>query len=283
MTEREQIDVCSGRTDESLLRRLLILLTIKSAYIRAIHQPPGFDYRRMDLSLPTSTFKVDGQELRGWEIRLFKSNLGIQRKDVLVEEIYQCCAMIHRPALAGQRGTNGTYNKVYWNDKAEEAVEMLNFLKVDQIVKAYDGLVMKNGPPSNNVNGRARTSTSNSSGVPNLHGHPHGSASTVMGGVMGGGGGGSGSGSGSGGHGGHSLSSSSAAASGMVHPHGGHGHGSSHTTITNGITSSMSMTAASGSNPGMVSNVSGLRRMATEQPTRRSSEDPARIHAGLTH
>lgn len=146
MTERQ--------SDEIVLRRVLIILTIKSAYIKAIQQPPGFDYRRMECSLPHQTFKVDGQELQGWEIRLFKANLGIQRKEVLVEEVYQCCAMIYR---------GGSKNRVYWNDKEGEATEMLNFLKVDQIVKAYDGLTIRNGAPSNNVNGRARVNGASSS------------------------------------------------------------------------------------------------------------------------
>lgn len=131
----------------------MIILTVKSAYIKAIQQPPGFDWRRMECSLPNETFKVDGTELAGWEIRLFKANLGIQRKEVLVEEVYQCCAMIYR---------GGSRNKVFWNDREGEATEMLNFLKVDQIVKAYDGLAVKNGAPSNNVNGRARLNGSTS-------------------------------------------------------------------------------------------------------------------------
>jgi hypothetical protein len=151
LTDREQRDVTSGGADEVTLRRVLIILTVKSAYIKAIQQPPGFDYRRMECSLPNETFKVDGTELSGWEIRLFKANLGIQRKEVLVEEVYQCCAMIYR---------GGQGNRVFWNDREGEATEMLNFLKVDQIVKAYDGLAVKNGAPSNNVNGRARVNGS---------------------------------------------------------------------------------------------------------------------------
>lgn len=182
LTEREQRDVSAGgaNADEVLLRRLLIILTIKSAYIKAIQQPSGFDYRRMECLLPTQTFKVDGQELVGWEIRLFKANLGIQRKDLLVEEVYQCCAVIYRGVPGGTGGggipggvgigAGGKKNKIYWNDREGEATEMLNFLKVDQIVKAYDGLVLKNGAPSNNVNGRARVGSSGvvspGSGVP---------------------------------------------------------------------------------------------------------------------
>jgi hypothetical protein len=124
----------------------------------------------MECQLPTQTFKVDGHELVGWEIRLFKANLGIQRKELLVEEVYQCCAVIYRGVPGGTGGggipggvgigAGGKKNKIYWNDREGEATEMLNFLKVDQIVKAYDGLVLKNGAPSNNVNGRARVSSS---------------------------------------------------------------------------------------------------------------------------
>ncbi|KAG9057717.1 hypothetical protein FS842_004636 [Serendipita sp. 407] len=178
LTDREQRDVLNGNSEEVLLRRILIILTIKGAYFKAIHQPPGFDYRRMECSLPHQLFKVDGHELSGWEIRMFKANLGIQRKETLVEEVYQCCAMIYRgPAIVqalnqqqqqqqqqlhvtgGMPVVQGK-NRVYWNDKEGEATEMLNFLKVDQIVKAYDGLVLRNGPTTNVVNGRARTSVS---------------------------------------------------------------------------------------------------------------------------
>lgn len=148
LTEREQRDVLSGNSDETLLRRILIILTIKTAYIKAIQQPPGFDYRRMECSLPTQQFRVDNHELLGWEIRMFKANLGIQRKEALVEEVYQCCAMIHR---------GGRVNRVYWNDKEGEATEMLNFLKVDQIVRAYDGLGVRNGQASSSAGGRTRT------------------------------------------------------------------------------------------------------------------------------
>jgi len=121
----------------------------------------------MECQLPSQTFKVDGHELVGWEIRLFKANLGIQRKELLVEEVYQCCAVIYRGGAGSAGGGNagaagGKKNKIYWNDREGEATEMLNFLKVDQIVKAYDGLVLKNGAPSNNVNGRARVSNSGS-------------------------------------------------------------------------------------------------------------------------
>lgn len=134
----------------------------------------------MECQLPTQTFKVDGHELVGWEIRLFKANLGIQRKELLVEEVYQCCAVIYRgvPGVGGPGGLNpaaaaaamaaayppGKRNKIYWNDREGEATEMLNFLKVDQIVKAYDGLVLRNGAGSNNVNGRARVSGSSGGG-----------------------------------------------------------------------------------------------------------------------
>lgn len=127
----------------------------------------------MECSLPRSTFLVDNRPLSGWEIRLFKANLGIQRKDALVEEVYQCCAMIYRGgSLNGGGGVGGTAgNQVYWNDKEGEATEMLNFLKVDQIVKAYDGLSSKGSKVRSSTTGGLATG---SGAHAHSHSQPHG-------------------------------------------------------------------------------------------------------------
>lgn len=159
MTELEQRDISTGGSDEVLLRRLLIVLTIKQAYIKAINQPPGFDFRRMECNLPRERFTVDGRTLKGWEIRMFKATLGIQRNSDVQEEVYQCCAMIFR---------GWSENRVSWNNKEGEGDTMLNFLKVDQIVKAYDGLGSRHSSssstskPSTNPESRKRSAPSRS-------------------------------------------------------------------------------------------------------------------------
>lgn len=120
--------------DEVLFRRILIMLSFKQAYINAINQPAGFDFRRIscDFQPGKERVTVDGKTLVGWEVYMFKSNLGVQRRETIVEEIYQCCALIYRG------WSNG--NQWNWNSKKGDMDDSLNFLKVDQIVKAYDGL-----------------------------------------------------------------------------------------------------------------------------------------------
>lgn len=134
LTDSEQNNAMSMGVDEVLFRRILIMLSFKQAYINAINQPAGFDFRRIscDFQPGKERVTVDGKPLVGWEVYMFKSNLGVQRRETIVEEIYQCCALIFRGWANG--------NQWNWNSKKGDMDESLNFLKVDQIVKAYDGL-----------------------------------------------------------------------------------------------------------------------------------------------
>ena len=52
LTIQELEQVKADPTDEVMLRRLCIILALKQAYIRAIGQPLGFDYSRLDFDVP---------------------------------------------------------------------------------------------------------------------------------------------------------------------------------------------------------------------------------------
>lgn len=82
--------------DDVTLRRLCVILTLKTAYIRALGRQLGFDLSRVDCDIPQQMIRVDGSVLTGWEFRLFKANLGVDRNGILVEETYQCAVAIFR-------------------------------------------------------------------------------------------------------------------------------------------------------------------------------------------
>ena len=51
---------------EVVLRRLCILLCLKQAYIRAIGQPIGFDWSRLEFNIENDTARGDQLLLKGW-------------------------------------------------------------------------------------------------------------------------------------------------------------------------------------------------------------------------
>ncbi|CAE6488674.1 unnamed protein product [Rhizoctonia solani] len=63
-------------SDEVKLRRLYILWTMKESYTKALGQPIGFDFARIECDIPHRTIRVDGEPLLGWEFRLFRANTG---------------------------------------------------------------------------------------------------------------------------------------------------------------------------------------------------------------
>ena len=65
--------------EEAVLRRLTILLAMKQAYIRAIGQPLGFDWSRLEFDVPAKTARGDDLPLTGWEFRVFTAKLGVLR------------------------------------------------------------------------------------------------------------------------------------------------------------------------------------------------------------
>jgi 4'-phosphopantetheinyl transferase len=123
------LDVSLG--EEVVLRRLCILLALKSAYIKAIGQPIGFDWSRLEFNISEETCSGDGQPLTGWEFRLYKAHLGVQRRGVLIEEGYQC-------VTAHFRGTPDS--KFVWQDNNKDLESWVQFINIDQMTNVIPKL-----------------------------------------------------------------------------------------------------------------------------------------------
>ncbi|QRW26445.1 kinetochore protein Mis12/MTW1 [Rhizoctonia solani] len=111
--------------DEVKLRRLYILWTLKESYTKALGQPIGFDFSRIECDIPHRQIRVDGEPLLGWEFRLFRANTGVLRKGTLVEESYQCTTAIYR---------GGNTTKLLWEheDGVGEGDKWLRFARQNQ-------------------------------------------------------------------------------------------------------------------------------------------------------
>jgi len=117
--------------DEVALRRLCTILALKAAYIKAIGQPAGFDYARLEFNIPLKTASGDGHPLQGWEFRIFAASLGVARRDVLVEEKYQCVCAFFR----GSREST-----FVWHESARDLESWVQFINIDQMVKVIPKL-----------------------------------------------------------------------------------------------------------------------------------------------
>lgn len=112
--------------EDVILRRLCILLSLKQAYVKAIGQPLGFDYSRLEFDIPGEKAWGDGHPLQGWEFRIFKASLGVARKDVLVEEHYECVTAFFR----------GTQESTFvWYESTKQLESWVQFITIDQMVK----------------------------------------------------------------------------------------------------------------------------------------------------
>ncbi|KAI0298978.1 hypothetical protein B0F90DRAFT_1729736 [Multifurca ochricompacta] len=131
LTELEISFLSPSLGDEVVLRRLCILLALKSAYIRAIGQPIGFDWSRLEFNISEETCSGDGQPLTGWEFRLYKAHLGVQRRGILVEESYQC-------VTAHFRGTPDS--KFVWQDNNKDLESWVQFINIDQMTNVIPKL-----------------------------------------------------------------------------------------------------------------------------------------------
>jgi 4'-phosphopantetheinyl transferase len=60
LTPLELSFISPDQPDEVILRRLCALLTLKQAYIKAIGQPMGFDFSRLEFNIPAQTAHGDG-------------------------------------------------------------------------------------------------------------------------------------------------------------------------------------------------------------------------------
>jgi len=131
LTELEMSFLTPNLGDEVVLRRLCILLALKSAYIKAIGQPIGFDWSRLEFNISEETCSGDGQPLTGWEFRLYKAHLGVQRRSILVEESYQC-------VTAHFRGTPDS--KFVWQDNNKDLESWVQFINIDQMTNVIPKL-----------------------------------------------------------------------------------------------------------------------------------------------
>ncbi|KDQ56027.1 hypothetical protein JAAARDRAFT_36818 [Jaapia argillacea MUCL 33604] len=131
LTQLELSFISPDLTDEVILRRLCILLAVKQAYIRAIGQPIGFDWSRLEFNIPEESAMGDGTPLQGWEFRVFKANLGIVRKGVLLEESHQCVSAFFR-------GTRES--KFIWHDNTKDLESWVQFINIDQMIKVIPKL-----------------------------------------------------------------------------------------------------------------------------------------------
>jgi 4'-phosphopantetheinyl transferase len=125
LTPLELSFIAPDHAPDVVLRRLAILLALKSAYIRAIGQPLGFDWSRLEFDVPSERVIGDGAPLTGWEFRLFRAALGVQRSGTKRDEAYQC-------AVAFFRGTPET--RFVWGDDKAELDGWVQFINVDQMV-----------------------------------------------------------------------------------------------------------------------------------------------------
>jgi len=117
--------------EEVALRRLCILLSLKAAYIKAIGQPPGFDWARLEFDIPRNAAAGDGHPLLGWEFRIFRASLGVARTDVLVEEHYQCVCAFFR----------GTKESTFvWHESVRDLESWVQFINIDQMVRVVPKL-----------------------------------------------------------------------------------------------------------------------------------------------
>jgi 4'-phosphopantetheinyl transferase len=117
--------------EETALRRLTILLAMKSAYIKAIGQPLGFDWSRLEFDVPARQARGDGLPLQGWEFRVFNAHVGVLRDGRLCEEAYVCCVAFFR----GSRES-----KFDFHEGMEQLESWVQFINIDQMLKVVPKL-----------------------------------------------------------------------------------------------------------------------------------------------
>jgi len=117
--------------EDVVLRRLCILLCLKQAYIRAVGQPLGFDWSRLEFNIPERTATGDKRLLQGWEFRLYKALVGIERKGEPIKEEYQCCSAYFR----GHAGV-----KFVFHEEQKDLDNWVQFITTDQLVNVIEKL-----------------------------------------------------------------------------------------------------------------------------------------------
>ncbi|KAI0358025.1 hypothetical protein OH77DRAFT_1502585 [Trametes cingulata] len=134
LTPVEQSFINPSQGEEVVMRRLCLILALKQAYIKAIGQPMGFDWSRLEFNIPEKTATGDGRPLAGWEFRVWTSQLGwpIPGESGHHMQNYQC-------AVAFFRRTRDT--KFIWQNDAKELESWVQFITLDQLLNVADKLV----------------------------------------------------------------------------------------------------------------------------------------------
>lgn len=135
LSQREERSLALDVTgdEKATIRRLNIILSVKDAYIKAIGQPVGFDYSRIDCDVLGKRMTVDGNALSGWHIRMFNANLAP------TPEIVTHKAPLHyNVAVAVFRGGQGM--KFTFAKTAEELDQFVTFFDVKEVVNAVPRL-----------------------------------------------------------------------------------------------------------------------------------------------
>ncbi|KAF8154303.1 hypothetical protein B0H34DRAFT_84498 [Crassisporium funariophilum] len=124
MTQLE-ISNISGNPDDLVLKRLCMLLALKEAYIKAIGQPIGFDFSRLEFDVPNRRATGDGVPLTGWEFRVFAAKLGVARGTILKQEEYECVCAYYR----GNEETTFIFHETH-----QELESWVQFINIDQLM-----------------------------------------------------------------------------------------------------------------------------------------------------
>jgi 4'-phosphopantetheinyl transferase len=133
-----------------VLRRLTIMLALKASYIKAIGQPLGFDWSRLEFDVPGAHAAGDGMPLNGWEFRVFSASLGVLRRlaarglvdeppappppddeKELVREQYVCCVAFFR---------GHGESRFDFQTTPEQLEGWVQFINIDQMLKVVPKL-----------------------------------------------------------------------------------------------------------------------------------------------
>ena len=135
------------------MRRLCVILALKQAYIKAIGQPMGFDWSRLEFNIPDKKATGDGRPLNGWEFRVWSSELGwpvpgagpepapgpsagagaeTEGEGPHVRQHYQC-------AVAFFRRTRET--RFVWHTEHKDLEAWVQFITLDQLLNVVDKLI----------------------------------------------------------------------------------------------------------------------------------------------
>jgi len=104
---------------------------MKESYIKAIGQPIGFDFSRLEFDVANKVAAGDGNKLMGWEFRVFTAKLGVARGTILKQEDYECVCAYYR---GGQETT------FIFQETPQELENWVQFINIDQLMAVANKL-----------------------------------------------------------------------------------------------------------------------------------------------